>query len=62
VPSGSVPLLLELVGDRERDPVLLDVGVEDLVVEQRGRVRLEEDAGSLALRSPHRPRRAAKRH
>jgi hypothetical protein len=27
-----------LVGDRERDPVLLDVGVEDLVVEQRGRL------------------------
>jgi hypothetical protein len=35
-------LFLDLVGDRERDLVLLDAGVENLVVEERGRLRAEE--------------------
>src|SRR5688572_22747440 len=42
-------LLLDLVGDRELDLVLLDAGVEYLVIEQRGRLRFEEDADSLLL-------------
>ena len=49
----SVPLtfrlLLDLVGDRERNLVLLDAGVENLVVEERGGLRFEEDAGSLLI-------------
>jgi hypothetical protein len=40
-------LLLDLVGDREGDLVLLEAGVENLVVEKRGCLRFEEDAGSL---------------
>src|SRR5215211_3734103 len=42
-------LLLDLVGDREGDLVLFDARVEDLVAKQRGRLRFEEDAGSLLL-------------
>ena len=40
-------LFLDLLGDRERDLVLLDAGVKNFVVEERSRLRLEEDAGSL---------------
>ena len=49
----SAPLALELglrrglVRDRERDPVLLDDRVENLVVEERGSLRLEKDPGLL---------------
>src|SRR5437667_6375810 len=47
VPPKTLGLLLDLVGDRKRDLVLLDAGVENLLVEERGRLRFEEDAGSL---------------
>jgi hypothetical protein len=40
-------LLLDLVRDRERDPVLLDAGVENHVVEEGGRLWFEKDPGSL---------------
>src|SRR5512132_1824842 len=42
-------LLLHLVGDREGDLILFDARVEDLTAKQRGRLRFEEDAGSLLL-------------
>jgi hypothetical protein len=38
--------LLDLICDRERDLVLLDARVENLVIEERGRLGLEEDSGS----------------
>jgi pimeloyl-ACP methyl ester carboxylesterase len=46
-PSGTLRLLLDLVCDRERDLVLLDARVENLVIEERSRLPFEEDAGSL---------------
>jgi hypothetical protein len=45
----TLGLLLDLVCDRERNLVLLDAGVENLVVEERGGLRFEEDAGSLLI-------------
>ena len=45
----SVPneVCLSLARDRERDFVLIELRVEDLVVEERGSVRFEEDAGPV---------------
>src|SRR5919198_996132 len=45
----TVWLFLVLVRDRKGDLVLLDAGVEDLVVEERGRLRLEKYSSSLLL-------------
>jgi hypothetical protein len=44
-------LFLDLVGDRERDLVLLDAGVENLVVKKRGRLLLPDlvDEEQIAL-------------
>jgi hypothetical protein len=42
-------LLPALLRDRKGDVVLLDAGVEDLVVKERGRRRLEKYASSLLL-------------
>src|SRR5262249_11879695 len=38
-----------LIPDRERDLVLIDSHIEDLVVEKRSRLRLEEDTSTLFL-------------
>jgi hypothetical protein len=46
---GELRLLLDLVGDRERDLVVLDAGVENLVVKEGGSLRFEEDTGPLLL-------------
>jgi hypothetical protein len=46
-PARTPWLFPDLLGDRERDLVLLDAGVKNFVVEERSRLRLEEDAGSL---------------
>src|SRR5918999_6522157 len=41
-PNGTLRLFLDLVCDRERDLVLLDARVENLVIEERGRLPFEE--------------------
>ena len=47
-PCHATLLALDLVRDRKRDLVLLDVGIENLVVEERGRLWFEKHAGSLS--------------
>jgi hypothetical protein len=44
---GNCRLLLDVVRDRERDLIVLDAGVENLVVEEGGRLWFEEDTGTL---------------
>ena len=48
-PSETFRLLLDMVSDRERDLILLNAGFEDLVVDQRARLRFEKYGSSLLL-------------
>ena len=47
--TAILRLLVEVVRDRERDLIVLDGGVENLVVEEGGRLWFEEDTGTRAL-------------
>jgi hypothetical protein len=56
-PGELLRLRRALVRDRERDLVLLDGGIENLVVEEGGRLGFEEDPGILLFDRPSsRPR------